>query len=94
MGAGQLPMLETADVSGITTSNTHNPKLKTNDMNIPIHDIFQAFLWLFGILWPALGAIICILLAIVAILFICELWRACTEFYYDGSDSYRDRDEE
>jgi len=63
-------------------------------MNIPIHDIFQAFLWLFGILWPALGAILCILLAIIAILFICELWRACADFYYDGSDGYRDGDEE
>ena len=83
-------MLETADVSGITTSNTHNPKL--NDTMI--HSTFETAFWLFGILWPALGAIICILLAIVTILFICELWRACTEFYYDGSDSYRDRDEE
>jgi hypothetical protein len=26
VGAGQLPMLETADILAITTSNTHNPK--------------------------------------------------------------------
>jgi len=90
VGAGQLPMLEAGHVSGVTTSNTHNPKL--NDTTF--HSTFETALWLFGILWPALGAIICILLAIVAILFICELWRACVEFYYDGSDSYRDRDEE
>jgi hypothetical protein len=91
VGAGQLPMLETGDVSGITWHNTHNPKLKTNDMNIPIYDIFQSFLWLFGILWPAIGAVLCLAGAFVLILFLCELWEVCTNFYYDGSDSYKDR---
>ena len=63
-------------------------------MNIPLHDIFQSFLWLFGILWPAIGAILCLAGTFVLILFLCELWQACVNFYYDGSDSYRNRDEE
>jgi hypothetical protein len=61
-------------------------------MNIPIHDIFQAFLWLFGILWPALGAILCLTGAVAVIFFLRELWHVCVEFYYDGTDSYKDRD--
>jgi len=59
-----------------------------------IHDIFETVLHIFGILWPALGAILCLAGAFVLILFLCELWQACVNFYYDGSESYRGRDEE
>jgi hypothetical protein len=62
-------------------------------MNISIHDIFQSFLWLFGILWPALGAVLCLAGAVAVAIFIHALWQACVNFYYDGSDSYKDRDE-
>jgi hypothetical protein len=61
-------------------------------MSISIHDIFQAFLWLFGIIWPALGAILCLAGAVAVIFFFRELWHVCVEFYYDGTDSYKDRD--
>jgi hypothetical protein len=86
VGTGQLPMLETGDVSGITTSNTHNPKL--NDTMI--HSTFEAAFWLFGVLWPALGAILCLAGAVAVIFFLRELWHVCVEFYYDGTDQYRD----
>lgn len=63
-------------------------------MNIPLHDILQTFLWLFGILWPAIGAILCLVGIAAVMIFLRQLWHVCTEFYYDGSDSYRDRDEQ
>jgi hypothetical protein len=55
-----------------------------------IHDIFQSFLWLFGILWPAIGAVLCLAGAVAVIFFLRELWHVCVEFYYDGTDQYRD----
>ena len=57
-----------------------------------IASIFEALLHIFGILWPALGAILCIVGAFILVLFLCELWGVCTNFYYDGSDTYCDRD--
>jgi hypothetical protein len=88
VGAGQLPMLEAGDVWGITWHNTHNPKL--NDPMI--HSTFETAFWLFGILWPALGAVLCLAGAVAVIFFLRELWHVCVEFYYDGTDSYKDRD--
>ena len=59
-----------------------------------IASIFEALLHIFGILWPALGAILCIAGAFVCCLFAWELWDACVNRFYDGTDSYRERDED
>ena len=59
-------------------------------MNITIHDCFAAAFHLFGILWPAIGALIPVAAGILIVRGFAALWTACVSRFDEEESTYSD----
>jgi hypothetical protein len=63
----------------------HHPLKPTSLMNnITLHQFFDAALFIFGFIWPVVGATMMIIGIICTICALCTLYKACAR--YNGND--------